>query len=82
MEALKLEVDNSKQQGFVVNNDKKATWCLRKIKQMKEKQSENEKLAKEHIAEIEEEIAEEVFGLLTLDIKSKITGVFEVSRMA
>ena len=61
MEALKLEVDNTSQnesEGFVVDNDKKATWCLRKIKHMTEKQSENEKLAKEQIAEIEEEIKE------------------------
>ena len=61
MEALKLEVNNDTKKesvGFVVDNDKKATWCLRKIKQMKEKQSENEKLAKEQIAEIEDEIKE------------------------
>lgn len=41
---------------FVIDNDKKATWALKKIKHMKQKQKENEKLAQEEIEEIQKEI--------------------------
>lgn len=46
------------QDRFVVDNDKKATWCLRKIKHMKKKQKENEELAESQIEEIQQEINE------------------------
>ena len=47
-----------KNNGFIVDDDSKATWCMRKIKHMKENKRENKELAEEQIAEIRKEIAE------------------------
>ena len=60
MEAQELKVveDNESDQGFVVNDDSKASWCMRKIRHMKEKKHENKELAEEQIANIRKEIAE------------------------
>jgi len=56
---LKVVEDNkSDKSGFVVDGDSKASWCMRKIKHMKEKKRENKDLADEQIAEIRKEIAE------------------------
>jgi len=44
--------------GFTVDNDKKASWCLRKIRQLKKKQNDNDKLAQEMIDKLKEEIKE------------------------
>lgn len=49
------EEDNNE---FVVDSDEKASWCLRKIRQIKEKQEKNEKLAQELISKLREEIKE------------------------
>ena len=54
--AEKKEVRND--EGFVVDDDNKATWCLRKIKHFKSKQEKNKELAKKQIKEIEKEIRE------------------------
>lgn len=61
MEAHDLKALPDKEEnnsGFVVDNDSKATWYMRKIKQMKKKQQENEELAEEQMAEIKAELAE------------------------
>lgn len=50
-----IEQDSS---GFVVDNDRKAVWCLRKIKHLKEKQAKNEELAESEIEDIQKEIDE------------------------
>ncbi len=55
---LKLVENNESDQGFVIDDDLKATWCMRKIRHMKEKKRENKELAEEQIAEIKKEIAE------------------------
>jgi len=47
-----------KNNGFIVDDDSKATWCMRKIKHLKENKRENKELAEEQIAEIRKEIAE------------------------
>jgi hypothetical protein len=52
------KVIRNEDEGFVVDDDNKATWCLRKIKHFKSKQEKNKKLAKEQISEIEKEIRE------------------------
>lgn len=44
--------------GFIVDNDSKASWCMRKIRQMEKKKSDHERLADELIADLEKEIAE------------------------
>lgn len=57
-EALKKVEKVEEKNGFVVDNDKKAVWCLRKIKHLKEKQKHNSELAKAEIEEIQKEIDE------------------------
>lgn len=52
------KVIRNEDEGFVVDDDNKATWCLRKIKHFKSKQKKNKKLAEEQISEIEKEIKE------------------------
>jgi len=52
------EEQNKENEGFIIDNDRKATWALRKIKHMKEKQKENEELAESQIEEIQKEIDE------------------------
>jgi gas vesicle protein len=52
------KVIRNKDEGFVVDDDNKATWCLRKIKHFKSKQEKNQELAEEQISEIEKEIKE------------------------
>ncbi len=58
LKAVKKTNQKEKEEGFVVDSDKKATWCLRKIKNMKQKQKKNENLAESLIEEINEEIEE------------------------
>jgi flagellar biosynthesis GTPase FlhF len=57
LNAEKKEIKNE-DEGFIVEDDNKATWCLRKIKHFKSKQEKNKKLAEEQISEIEKEIKE------------------------
>lgn len=54
----KKEKENKDNDRFIIDNDKKATWALRKIKNMKQKQKKNEKLAESQIEEIQKEIDE------------------------
>jgi hypothetical protein len=56
LNAEKKEIRN--EEGFIVDDDNKATWCLRKIKHFKSKQEKNKELAEEQISEIEKEIKE------------------------
>jgi len=44
--------------GFIVDNDRRAVWCLRKIKHLKQKQQKNDELAAAEIKEIQKEINE------------------------
>jgi phage/plasmid-associated DNA primase len=55
-----LRKENTEQEssGFVVDNDRRAVWCLRKIKHLKQKQQKNEKLAEAEIEDIQKEIDE------------------------
>jgi hypothetical protein len=55
---LRKENAEHESSGFVVDNDRKAVWCLRKIKHLKEKQAKNEKLAESEIEDIQKEIDE------------------------
>jgi len=55
---LRKENSEHESNGFVVDNDRKAVWCLRKIKHLKEKQTKNEELAESEIEEIQKEIDE------------------------
>jgi len=57
LNAEKKEIRNE-DEGFVVDDDNKATWCLRKIRHFKSKQDKNKELAEEQISEIEKEIRE------------------------
>jgi len=57
MNAEKKEIKNN-DEGFVVDDDNKATWCLRKIRHFKSKQEKNKDLAEKQIKEIEKEIRE------------------------
>lgn len=57
LKAEKKETRND-DEGFVVDDDNKATWCLRKIKHFKSKQDKNKELAEKQIEEIEKEIRE------------------------
>lgn len=43
---------------FIVDDDNKANWTLRKIKKIKKKQEENKELAEQQIYEIQKEIHE------------------------
>jgi hypothetical protein len=62
MEAIKLktEVENQKKEEdyFVIDNDQKANWALRKIRHLKKKKNENEEFAKTEIEVIQKEINE------------------------
>jgi hypothetical protein len=62
MEAIKLktEVENQKKEEdyFVIDNDQKANWALRKIRHLKKKKNENEEFAKTEIEVIQKEIDE------------------------
>jgi hypothetical protein len=55
---LRKENVQQDSRGFIVDNDRKAVWCLRKIKHLKEKQAKNEELAESEIEEIQKEINE------------------------
>ena len=55
---LRKENTEHESRGFVVDNDRKAVWCLRKIKHLKQKQQKNEKLAESEIEDIQKEIDE------------------------
>ena len=62
MEAIKLkpEVENQKKEEdyFVIDNDQKANWALRKIRHLKKKKSKNEEFAETEIEAIQKEIDE------------------------
>ena len=58
LNALEKNDEKKKHESFVVDNDKKAVWCLRKIKHLKEKQQKKRELAETEIEIINEEIAE------------------------
>ncbi|WP_049773828.1 host-nuclease inhibitor Gam family protein [Halanaerobium hydrogeniformans] len=53
---LETNEQQEKNEGFVVDNDNKAIWCLRKIRHFKSKQQKNKELAQKQIEEIEKEI--------------------------
>jgi len=55
---LRKENTEQESRGFVVDNDRRAVWCLRKIKHLKQKQQKNEKLAEAEIEDIQKEIDE------------------------
>ena len=50
--------ENQEDKPFIIDNDCKANWALRKIRQMKEKQNKNKELAKSQIEKIQDEIDE------------------------
>ena len=60
MEAVKLksEVESQKEDYFVIDNDQKANWALRKIRHLKKKKNENEEFAETEIEAIQKEIDE------------------------
>jgi len=47
-----------KKKKFIIDNDSKANWALRKIRHMKKKQNKNKELAKSQIEKIQKEIDE------------------------
>src|SRR5699024_10429453 len=47
------EKEQTEQPGFVIDDDSKANWALRKIKQYQEQQEQNNALAQEEIDKIE-----------------------------
>lgn len=53
---LESDVQDNENNGFKVDDDSKASWCLRKIKKMKKKQQDNEELAQDIIERLREEI--------------------------
>jgi hypothetical protein len=57
LKSEKKEIRNE-DEGFVVDDDNKATWCLRKIRHFKSKQEKNRELAEKQINEIKKEIKE------------------------
>jgi hypothetical protein len=62
MEAIKLKpkIETQKKQNdyFVIDNDQKANWALRKIRHLKKKKNENDDFAETEIAAIQKEIDE------------------------
>ena len=60
MEAVKLkpEVKSQEEDYFVIDNDQKANWALRKIRHLKKKKSKNEEFAETEIEAIQKEIDE------------------------
>jgi len=62
MEAIKLkpEVESQKQENdyFVIDNDRKANWALRKIRHLRNKKNENKEFAETEIEAIQKEIDE------------------------
>jgi hypothetical protein len=62
MEAIKLKpkIETQKKQDdyFVIDNDQKANWALRKIKHLKNKKDENDEFAETEIETIQKEIDE------------------------
>ena len=71
MEAVKLkpEVESQKEDYFVIDNDQKANWALRKIRHLKNKKDENEEFAETEIEAIQKEI-DEVNSWLELENSS------------
>ena len=55
---VKTNQEESKSEGFVIDNKGKANWALRKIRHLKKKQSENDKLADSEISKLKYEINE------------------------
>jgi len=62
MEAIKLkpEIETQKKEDdyFVIDNDQKANWALRKIRHLKQKKKENKEFAETEIKAIQKEIDE------------------------
>ena len=62
MEAVKLkqkQVDQKKENDhFIIDNDQKANWALRKIRHLKQKKKENQDFADTEIEAIQKEIDE------------------------
>jgi len=60
MEAVKLKQANQKKENdhFIIDNDPKANWALRKIRHLKQKKKENQEFADEEIEAIQKEIDE------------------------
>ncbi|ADQ13570.1 host-nuclease inhibitor Gam family protein [Halanaerobium hydrogeniformans] len=62
MEAVKLKPElkarKKESEHFVIDNDSKANWALRKIKHLKKKKKENKEFAKSEIEAIQKEIDE------------------------
>jgi hypothetical protein len=58
MEAVKLkpEVKSQEEDYFVIDNDQKANWALRKIRHLKNKKNKNEEFAETEIEAIQKEI--------------------------
>lgn len=49
-----LELQEEQQEGFVIDDNHKANWALKKIREHKAKQRENEEFAQEEIEQIEQ----------------------------
>jgi phage/plasmid-associated DNA primase len=62
MEAVKLKRQQNDQKKendhFIIDNDQKANWALRKIRHLKQKKKENQEFADAEIEEIQKEIDE------------------------
>ncbi|SDM26962.1 host-nuclease inhibitor Gam family protein [Halarsenatibacter silvermanii] len=62
LDNLEIEVkpaeEREEKSGFVIDNDEKASWALRKVRDMKRKQKANEELAQAQIEKIKEDIQE------------------------
>ena len=54
----KKEKKSKENNNFVIDNDSKANWALRKIRHMKQNQKKNKKLAESQIEKIKKEIDE------------------------
>ena len=58
LEKLESDEQDNEENGFRVDDDEKASWCLRKIRELKNKQSDHERLAERLISELQKEIQE------------------------
>lgn len=54
-----VKVDQEQEDNFEVDDDHKANWALKKIRQLKKKKQKNEKFAEKEISEIKEWLDEE-----------------------
>ena len=58
LEELESDKQHKEDNGFTVDDDEKASWCLKTIRELKDKQSDHERLAEKLISELKEEIQE------------------------